>query len=205
MTPIGQYRWEATHLAIITAVVAIFALVAHLAGIPTTATRQPARAPLPNLMHVPAAGTAQPVSDSAGSPESPQSETSRQSDPHEATVGPNGISNRYRLQSLDRKKSTPRDTLVLSLHVESLATDGLVSPFESGMLEIRSPGISPIKPSTPFRSPIPSGSSRNRDVAFSIPSTLSLDRATLRIHYFNYENEIPLDRPFPLVSPSPAR
>ena len=204
MTPIGQYRWEATHLAIITTVVAIFALVAHLTGIPTTATRQPARAPLPNLIHDPAVGTAHPVSDSAGSPD-PQSETSRQSDPHEITVGPNGISNRYRLQSVDRKKSTPHDMLVLSLHVESLATDGLVSPFESGMLEIRSPGIPPIKPNTPFRSPIPSGSSRNRDVAFRIPSTLSLDRATLRIHYFNYENEIALDRPFSLASPSPAR
>ena len=95
--------------------------------------------------------------------------------------------------------------LILSLHVESLATDGLVSPFESGMLEIRGPGIPPIKPSTPFRSPVPSGSSRNRDVAYSIPSTLNLDQATLRIHYFNYENEIALDRPFPLASPSPAR
>lgn len=86
---------------------------------------------------------------------------SRRSEPGEVTVGPSGISNRYKSRHVDRRKETVHDVLIVSLHVESLATEGLISPFESGMFEISSPDMPPIKPSTPFRSPVLSGSSRD--------------------------------------------
>ena len=54
---------------------------------------------------------------------------------------------------------------------------------EAWTILISSPDMPPIKPSTPFRSTVPSGSSRDQEIAFSIPPTLNLDRATLRIHY----------------------
>jgi hypothetical protein len=121
---------------------------------------------------------------------------SQRSDPHEVIVGPSGISNRYTLMSVERRPGQSKgDKLIISLHVESLAAETLVSPFESDMLDIKSPGLQPITPSAAFHQPIPSGESRNQEIAFNIPPSLILNRATLCIHYYNYESEIPLSVP----------
>ena len=60
-------------------------------------------------------------------------------------VGPTGLSNRYTLVSVERRKESAHDVLIVSLRVESFATDGLVSRFESDMLEINRPGAAPVK------------------------------------------------------------
>jgi CBS domain-containing protein len=44
----------------------------------------------------------------------------------------------------------------------------------------------------PFSYPVPAGTSREEDIVFVIPSNLNLDRAVLRIHYYNERKEIPL-------------
>ena len=196
MALIEEYRWEARCAATIVGIVAVLALQKHLIRVSAIPARQSVNEQglLNRLTTVPTIGSvrAVPASDAvalnAAQPVPPQP-----SEPGEVTVGPNGISNRYTLRRIDRRKETAHDVLVVSLHVESLATEGLVSPFESSMLEISGPDIPPIKPSTPFRSPVPSGNSRNQELAFSVPPNLNLDRATLRIHYFSYEREIPLN------------
>jgi hypothetical protein len=88
--------------------------------------------------------------------------------------------------------SSKSGELVMRLHVESLAMENLVSPFESGMLDITSPGLQPINPSTSFSFPVPSGSTRDQDIVFRIPPSLNLSHATLRIRYYNYQGEIQL-------------
>lgn len=188
-----NHKWEATRIVTLAGVIVILALQMRLTG---TLHRRPANAAtsFDKLTQVPTIPSrpAVPASDAAAlDPARPVA--TQPSDPSEITVGPSGISNRYKLRNVERKKQPARDVLVVSLHIESLATEGLVSPFESDMLEINSPGMPAIKPSTPFRSPVPSGNSRDQDIAFSVPSTLSLDHASLRIHYYNYEREIPLD------------
>jgi len=76
----------------------------------------------------------------------------------------------------------------------SLAVD-FRSSREPRMLEINSLGLQPINPTTRFRSPIPSGNTRNQHIVFNIPPSLSLNHSTLRIHYYNYESELPLTLP----------
>lgn len=198
MAPMDQYRWETVRVATIVIIIAILALQEHLTRNPAAQARQAKNEQqlFEKLTTAPAIAPVRPIPPSdAGALNSNPAVTSRPSDPSEVTVGPSGISNRYKLQRVDRRKQTANDVLVVSLHVESLATEGLVSPFESGMFEIGSPDTPPIKPSTPFRSPVPSGNSRDQEIVFSVPSTLSLDHATLRIHYYNYEKEIPLNSP----------
>ena len=192
MTFLNKYRWEATHVAVIAGVITTLTLATGLFGAPRGATPQAGSAPpnLQKLMPSPSATTAQ-----SGPPaQAIQASTaSHQSDPSEITVGASGISNRYRLLSVERKPgSSKSDELTVRLHVVSLAMEPLVSPFESDMLEIRSPGLQPINPSTSFRLPIPSGESRNQDIVFNIPQGLDLNRATLQIHYYNDQSEIPL-------------
>jgi hypothetical protein len=193
--PANQHKWETTRIAAIVGVIAILGLQTLLTRDPVAAARQAAHSEelLNKLTQVPTLKSVTPIpaSDAAALDPSRQV-TSRPSDPGEVIVGPSGISNRYKLQHVDRRKESANDVLVVSLHVESLATEGLVSPLESAMFEISSPNIPPIKPSASFRSPVPSGNSRNQDIEFSVPSTLTLAHAVLRIHYYNYENEIPL-------------
>ena len=192
MTLLNKYRWEATHITVIAGVITTLTLATGLFGAPRGATPQAGSAPpnLQKLMPSSSAATAQ----SAPPAQAVQASTaSHQSDPSEVTVGASGISNRYRLLSVERKSgSSKSDELTVRLHVVSLAMEPLVSPFESDMLEIRSPGLQPISPSTSFRLPIPSGESRNQDVVFNIPQALDLNRATLQIHYYNNQSEIPL-------------
>ena len=190
MTVIKKYSWEVTHIASITAVIITLTLVTHLIGTPRVDGPSAGSAATNNAKPMFPGRPAHPVSTQPGAP------SSRHHDPREIVVGASGISNRYTLLSVARKPvSSKSDELTVRLHVESLATEPLVSPFESDMLEIRSQELQPINPNTPFRSPIPSGVSRNQDVVFSIPPSLNLDHATLQIHYYNYQNEIPLNLP----------
>ena len=197
MAFLNKYRWEATQVAVIAGVITTLTLGTCLFGAPRGETPQAASAPpvLPKLTSSSSAVTAQSVPPAQAAQSSTQNGTtaSQQSDPSEITVGASGISNRYRLLSVERKPgSSKSDELTVRLHVVSLAMEPLVSPFESDMLEIRSPGLQPINPSTSFRLPIPSGESRNQDVVFNIPQGLDLNRATLQIHYYNNQSEIPL-------------
>jgi hypothetical protein len=173
--------WEITHIAVIAAVITTLALVTHLSGAPRVDSR---------AVNATSVSAAQPVQASSGR----RAARSQQSDPHEIIVGPSGISNRYTLLGVDRKPiSSARDELIVRLRVKSLATENLVSPFESDMLEIKSRELQLTNPSIAFRHPIPSGSSLSQDIVFTIPTGLSLKHMSLRIHYYNYQNEIPLE------------
>jgi hypothetical protein len=81
-------------------------------------------------------------------------EKSQSPDPREISLGAPGISNRYRLVSVERKSgSSGSDELTVKLHVQSLATENMVSPYESGMLEIKARISRPSAPSLPFALP----------------------------------------------------
>jgi hypothetical protein len=128
----------------------------------------------------------------------PRSIAPETSNPREVVVGPAGINNRYTLTGVSRKKISPNlDELSVELHVVSLASENMVSPFESDMFELKSPGLNPILSRAEFRRPVPSGHSEDQEIVFEIPSSLSLKDAILRIHYYNYQGEIPLlfDKP----------
>jgi len=115
------------------------------------------------------------------------------SDPLEVVVVPSPLSGQFKLLASTRTPATPTsDKLTLRLRVVSRAAADLVTPFQSAMLELRTPGLEPINPEHPFSSPVPAGNSREEDIAFLIPSNLNLDRAVLRIHYYNDLKEIPL-------------
>jgi hypothetical protein len=108
-------------------------------------------------------------------------------------VGPNSISGQLTVLTIDRKRSTPEtDEVTLRLRVVSRAIAPLVTPFESAMLNLSARGLGPINPQHPFSYPVPAGESREEDVVFGIPSSLTLDRIVLRIHYYNEEKEISL-------------
>ena len=201
MSLLKKYTWEVTHITSIVGVITTLTLAAHLGGTPhveappgepsTTSGPKP-MASFPLLLT--------PQSDPAAHPVQAASQHNaarpQPSDPREITVGPSEISNRYTLLSVARKPiSSTTDELIVSLHVESLATENLVSPFESDMLQISSPDLEPINPKTRFHHPIPSGNSLTQNVVFSIPTRLSLNHTTLQIHYYNDQNEIPLNLP----------
>jgi hypothetical protein len=192
MTVPKKYSWEVTHIMSIMGVIILLTLVTHLIGTPRVDGPSAGNATANGAKSTRSGKSAHPLGVSA----QPEVPPPHHSDPREIVVGASGISNRYTLLSVARKPiSSKRDELTVRLHVESLATEPLVSPFESDMLEIRSPGQQPITPSSSFRLPIPSGNSRNQDIAFSIPSSLHLEGATLQIHYYSYQNEIPLNLP----------
>lgn len=90
-----------------------------------------------------------------------------------------------------RKTGRPKgDDLVITLHVENL-----VSPLASDIVGLESLGSKSINPSTAFRRPMPGGTTLSQEIVFSVPSSLNLNDATLRIHYYNCEGEIPLSAP----------
>lgn len=193
-----KYRWEATHGTVIVGAITLLTLLTYLTGTPRGVPERSYASPdiLKQLAAPPSQASAQPNS-SAGTPSTAQSMAEpKPSDSHEVTVGASGISNRYKLLAIERKTASPTaDELTLKLHVESLATDPLVSPFESDMLEVTSPELAPINPTRSFRTPIPAGNSRNQNITFRIPSSMKLEHATLRIRYYNYQGDIPLDLP----------
>lgn len=53
-------------------------------------------------------------------------------------------------------------------------------------------GMEPINPEHSFSQPVLAGDTREEDITFIVPSSLDLDRAVLRIHYYSEEKEIPL-------------
>jgi len=179
MSTLRKYNWEAAHIAVILGVITMQTLATHLFGTPWTQAHSPS----------PTAADLRPrrLVSSPPKPHPPPS------DPRQVVVGPSGINNRYTLLSAERKPLAPTlDELTVRLHVASLATEPLVSPFASDMLELRSPGLEPIKPRAPFRTPIPAGEDRDQDVVFNVPTSLSLEKTSLHIHYYNYQKQIPL-------------
>jgi hypothetical protein len=177
-----RYRWEALHVAAISAVVTVLTVVPHLPGHADSEGRPTAR-PTTTLASREKAVVTRP---------SPR-RTPPPSDPREVVVGPNSISGQFTLLDIDRKRSTPEtDQVTLRLRVVSRAIAPLVTPFESAMLDVRASGLEPINPQHPFSHPVPAGESRDEDIVFIIPSNLTLDRVVLRVHYYNEEREIPL-------------
>jgi hypothetical protein len=165
-----RYRWEAAHIAVIGGLITAGTLVTHL-----TAPTQPAAPARPVVAYRPPPPASHP------------------SDPREVIIGPYSISGKFTLLGVDRKRSTSTtDQLTLHLRVVSRAMADLVTPFQSVMLEVRSQGLEPINPQHAFSHPIPAGQSRDEDIVFMIPSSLSLDHTVLRIHYYPDEREIPL-------------
>jgi hypothetical protein len=166
-----KYAWEATHIAVILGVIVALTVVTQLTGTPVVTTHS----------SVVTGSVAHKAAHAATS------------NPREVIVGPSGINNRYTLVSVARKPlSSTVDELTVRLHVASLATENLVSPFESDMLDLRSPGLAPIHPKTSFHRSMPAGESEDRDVVFHIPASLILEKTTLQIHYFNYQQQIPI-------------
>lgn len=195
MSILRKYSWEAFHITTILSVIATLMVVTHLMGtaLPTTplvAVGAPLQSPSLRFGDV-------PIIDPIPRPTVvlSQPKPARPSNPLEVVVGPTGINNRYLLVSADRRSLSPTvDRLTVRLHVSSLASENLVSPFSSDMLDIRSPGLDPIDPKIAFHTPIPAGETRNQDVVFNIPSSLSLEKAVIDIHYYNYQRQIPLSR-----------
>jgi hypothetical protein len=197
VTFMEKYKWEATCCALVAAIVMALIVVTHLIGTPRSEMPVTGNARLTprNPAQSSPVDTKVPLPDPNPVKPSPKHETvaSPPADPHVFSVGPNEIANRYTLLGMERKQVSPKDDeLIVRLRIESLAMDPLMSPFESDMLEITSPASQPIKPSTSFRRPLPSGSSRNQSIAFRLPAGFRLEQAALRIHYYNYEHEVPL-------------
>lgn len=196
VTPTERYGWETTLSSIIVAVIATLAVVTHLSvsarpsdqltADVTATSKLKSSQPLPGV--VPAL--------SARDTDRPALHSSKPPDPREVVVGPNTIAGRFILMATTRKRATPTsDELTLRLRVVSLAAANLVTPFQSGMVEVRTQGQDPIHPQHTFSHPVAAGNSREEDIVFSIPSSLSLDHGTLRIEYFNEMKEIPLNLP----------
>ena len=209
MTLLKRYSWETTRITVIAAVVTILVLISGVTEVEPGASPQLAsESPNNRQAPVPFHPTPPAITPSVPSPaqahpkrrlvraQQAQPAESQPTDPREVTVGDRSISNRYKLVSVERRRQpSGSDELVVTLHVKSLALENLVSPFESDMLEIVGRGLQqPISPNVAFNLRIPSGESRDQEIAFNIPAGLSVDQARLRIHYYNYQNEIPLSQ-----------
>jgi hypothetical protein len=191
-----NYGWETSLFAIIVAVIVTLALVTHLFGSVRTSDHPPADATAtPKHDFWQPSATRAPTLSTAGT-DRPARRPPRPSDPREVVLGPNTISGRFILLASNRRQTTPTsDELTLRLRVVSLAVADLVTPFQSGMLQVRVPSEQPIQPQEAFSHPVPAGNTREEDIVFAIPSSLSLDHGTLRIQYFNETKEIPLSLP----------
>jgi hypothetical protein len=199
--PLQRYGWETTLSAIIAAVIATLAVVTRL-SVPARPSDRPtadvtATSKLKSWQSLPGGVPTLSASDT----DRPARPSSPPPDPHEAVIGPNTIAGRFILMATTRKQATPTtDELTLRLRVVSLAAANLVTPFQSGMVEVRTQGQDPIHPQHAFSHPVAAGNSREEDLTFTIPPSLSLDHSTLRIQYFNEMKEIPLNLP-----PRPGR
>lgn len=194
--PLQRYGWEASLFAIVAAVIATLAVVTHL-SVSARPSDKPtadvtASSKLKSWQSLPGAVPALSARDT----DRPARRSSPPPDPHEVVIGPKTIAGRFILMATTRKRATPTsDELTVRLRVVSLAAANLVTPFQSGMVELQTQGQDPIHPQHAFSHPVAAGSSREDDIAFAIPSSLSLDHSTLRIQYFNEMKEIPLNLP----------
>lgn len=167
MTLLQKHHWKATHITIIVRVIAALVLGRYLFGISPHGAHYNGSPQFPTTKLTPhsSADTAQiaPLSPAISAHAGQGAGDSSPTDPREITVGPSGISNRYRLLSLVRKTGRPEgNDLVITLHVESLAAENLVSPFASDMMEMESPSPQSIRPSIAFHRPMPGGTSLNQ-------------------------------------------
>jgi hypothetical protein len=201
-----EYKFEGTLVGIIAGVIIALTVVSHLTARTDPKDRLALQnasmfdsgASHPRLDRLPA-GSAQPqLADrlrmgSMADKRAPR--PLKPSDPLEVVVVPNPISGKFRLLTASRMSATPTtDELRLRLRVVSLATADLVTPFQSGMFEVRPEGAEPINPAHAFSHPVPAGGSQEEDIVFIVPSTLNLDHAALRIHYYNDQKEILLGK-----------
>jgi hypothetical protein len=69
---------------------------------------------------------------------------------------------------------------------------GLVTPLQYVALEIYTPGLEPIVLEHPFSQPVPAGNSRDEEISFIVPASLSLDRSSLRIRFYSEQKDMPL-------------
>ena len=179
-----RYAWEGTLVAIIAGAVAILSVVSHLTARPYALASDRS-----DSDHVVATA---PVKPSGAAFHKPT--VSKPSNPLTVALGPDSIGGQFTLVAANRMKATPTsDKLTLHLRVASHAVADLVTPFQSVMLEVRSQDLEPISPEHPFSRPIPAGTTREESIAFIVPADLSLDRAVLRIHFYNEQGDIPLN------------
>jgi hypothetical protein len=192
ITVLQRYGWETSLLALIGAVIATLALTTHLFGRATAVnqgTADVSEISKPNSWHALSDGIAAHSNRVTPRPR-------RSSNPDEVVVCPSPISGRFILLASDRRRTTPKlDELTLRVRVISLAAANLVTPFQSGMLEVRTQGQEPVQPQRAFSLPVPAGNSRDETISFLIPANLSLEHSNLRIAYFNEAKEIPLTPP----------
>ena len=180
-----KYLWEGILVTILTGVIMVLAVVSHLIARPdlpssaqtgldrvrSVSTIPPTSAPAPRK-HVVAA---------------------KPSNPLEVVLGPSSIGGQFTLLAANRTTATPTsDKLTLRLRIASRAIADLVTPFQSVMLDVYTPGLEPIAPEHPFSHPVPAGNTRDEDIAFTVPASLNLDHAALRIHFYNEQKDIPL-------------
>lgn len=185
MTILKKYSWEVTHFSTMAVAITTLALVIHFTDAPGVETRSAANGTAPAPLIVPFPNVFTEQSDPAAA---------YRADPRGIVVGPPEISNRYTLLRVDRKPiSHTTDEVTVKLHVESLATDPLVSPFASDMLQLIDQDFEMFSPKVSFRHPVKSGSSLDQNVVFSLSRGMSLYGASLQIHYANYQAKIPLD------------
>ena len=180
-----KYAWEGILVAILGGVIMVLTLVSHL-----TARPDPPTSARTGLGHVPSVSTLPPIS--AAASRKPVV-AAKPSNPLEVVLGPSSIAGQFTLLAANRKAATPTsDKLTLRLRVVSRAVADLVTPFQSVMLEVCTPGLEPIAPEHPFSHPVPASNTLDEDIAFIVPTTLNLDRAVLRIHFYNEQKDIPL-------------
>ena len=204
-----QLRWEASLSAVIGAVVVTLAVFTRLFGHPGSLDHtventspisrftpgKPLGSLLPGDLARPPPTKPLPFPVPRTAPRSAR-HPSQPPDPHQVVIGPNTISGRFILLASDRRRiSLTSDELILHLRVVSLAAPNLVTPYQSEMLEVRAPGQAPIQPQDSFSRPVAAGNSREDEITFTIPATLSLDHSTLSIHYYSDAKEIPLNLP----------
>ena len=180
-----RYAWEGALVAILGGVIMVLTLVSHL-----TARPDPPTSAQWGLGRVPSVSILQPTSAAASRK---RVVAAKPSNPLEVVLGPSSIGGQFTLMAANRIAATPTsDKLTLRLRVVSHAVADLVTPFQSVMLEVRTPGVDPIAPEHPFSRPVPAGNTRDEDIAFIVPASLNLDRTALRVHFYNEQKDIPL-------------
>jgi hypothetical protein len=180
-----KYAWEGSLVAIIGGVIMVLTLVSHLTARPDAEISAQT-----GLGRVPSVSTIRPDSAAASRK---RVVAAKPSNPLEAVLGPSSIGGQFTVLAANRIAATPTsDKLTLRLRVVSRAMGDFVTPLQYVMLEVFTPGMEPIAPEHPFSHPVPAGNTRDEDIAFMVPASLNLDRAVLRVHFYNEQKDIPL-------------